>query len=142
MKEFTITLSNTAVWDPDAQARNPIPERFRVEEMNCLRLDARMEKPRDWILDGRTDSPAGIRLASTVSVSGTVYDADAYLLSVCPSDSSDPLAVRAGWLVPEHDSPRWRRQMMKRLVRVVRPDDAYWTLRAREDDDTDRETHS
>ena len=143
MKEFRIDPNNTRIWDPDAGSRDVIPERFRRAELGCIRLDNRFTKPESWFLDG-TDSPDGIRLASAVSVSGIVYDADAYLLSVCPTDSSDPLAVRAGWLIPEKDSSKWRRQMAKRLTKVTRPDgDSYWTLKTREDDtDTDNETPS
>ena len=143
MKEFRIDPNNTRIWDPDAGSRDVIPERFRRAELGCIRLDNRFTKPESWFLDG-TDSPDGIRLASAVSVSGIVYDADAYLLSVCPTDSSDPLAVRAGWLIPEKDSSKWRRQMAKRLTKVTRPDgDSYWTLKTREDDtDTDDETPS
>ncbi len=137
MKEFRIDPTNTRIWDPDAGSRDVIPERFRRAELGCIRLDNRFSKPESWLLDG-SDGPDGIRLASAVSVSGRVYDADAYLLSVCPTDSADPLAVRAGWLIPEKDTSKWRRQMAKRLTRVARPDgDVYWTLKARDDDDTD-----
>lgn len=133
MKEFVIDLKNTALWDPDARPKDPIPERFAREELGCIRLNARDDKPSDWLLDG-TD----VELAEGICLSGRVYDVDAWVLSVCPSDSSDPLAIRAGWLVPEHDTPRWRKHVKKRLTKVVRPDgDVYWTLKAREPDDTD-----
>ncbi len=131
MKEFTITLSNTKIWDPDRDgAGDPVPSCLRGAEVHGLRLSVVESAPERWVLD-LSDGSEGRALRGSVSLCERVWDLDGeiYALSLNPNDTADPLAVRQGWLVSPDRPYTWWLEAERRLKRVTRPHDAYWTLK-------------
>ncbi len=145
MKTFVIDKHSTEIWDPDRElVGEQVPYYLHMDEAHCLKLSAVEQAPERWVLD-LSDSSEGTTLRRSLALCERVWGlgGEVYALSLNPRDTADPLAVRQGWLVSPDRPYTWWLEAERRLTKVTRPDgDSYWTLKAREDDDTDDETLS